>query len=1138
MMPKPRDDSLRVAESPAVAASDDALADAAALGVPALAGVLTGAQDGIAVIDVERRFVYANPAGCEMFGYTLDQLRGRDFLKSIPVREHAMMAARFAAQLSGSPSEVTSPFTCNLIGPDGTEREIVYSRFALEVAGRPLDVAIFRDLTGPRAAGRAAAGLAQAAGQLVGAEAAGKILTGLARHAVEGTRALSCGITVAGEDRKLEFAGAYGPDGPGYGQANPAWIALAEVPVARVIEAMTLGEIVLGDAPGNPVVMPEARAIWEADPLTRSFAVNLNTLDWRAGVFLPLSWRDHVVGFFAVFLPADLVGPSEEEVAVYTALADQAAIVVINARLNAQAALAATASERARLARELHDSVSQGLFSMTMHARAAQVSMARTGVDGDGSLGRSIGELAKLTRGALAEMRALIFELRPTALAEEGLLGALRKQAAALSAREDLQVEIDGPEERLALTGDAEQQLYLIASEALHNVINHAGADCVTVTVVDDADRLRLEVRDDGAGFDLEAAHSSHLGLSLMAQRAATIRGQLQISSSPGNGTTVAVTMPTGHVGRPLGAARTGEAPAASSVRHLPAPAKCPGPRPSGDPEPVAQGGTNEEPDHGRSELGRSSTLADAAALGLRTLAGVLAGTQEGIAISDASRCFTYVNPAVCRLLGRSSQELRGQHFLSVIPAREHGFRLGRFSELRSGAPARYSGTLVDREGGEHDAVYSTFPTEIAGSPHTVAFVRDVTGAQVAARAAAALAQAASQVVRNGDTNEILAEIARHAVEGTRALSAGIMVMGDDHKLFSGGGYSPEGANFGDASRTWNALEVFTGEEVIAAMTDGAICVGDVPGKPVVLPDARSAWEANPITKGYAERMARYDWRAACVCPLSWENRVFGFLRANLPSGVAGPNESELTFYVALADQAAVAVTITRLNSQAGQAAALTERSRLARELHDSVSQGLFSMTMHARAAQLAMDHTGLDKDGALGQSITELAQLARGAMAEMRALIFELQPAALAEEGLVAALGKQAAALSARAGTLVTSQGPAERLGLDAQVEEHLYRIASEALHNVINHAHARTAAVRVIHERRELRVEVSDDGAGFDQGVAHPGHLGLSTMAERAEVIGATLTVTSAPGAGTSVLVSLARDESDESRRITNAQ
>lgn len=129
-----------------------ALAEAAALGLSALAGVVAGAQDGITVVDAERRFVYANPVACGMLGYPLEQLRGRDFLGSIPAREHAIILARFSEQFGGPVGEVPAPFTCNLRDPDGAEREIVYSTFAVEIAGSPHLVAIFDDLT--RSAGR------------------------------------------------------------------------------------------------------------------------------------------------------------------------------------------------------------------------------------------------------------------------------------------------------------------------------------------------------------------------------------------------------------------------------------------------------------------------------------------------------------------------------------------------------------------------------------------------------------------------------------------------------------------------------------------------------------------------------------------------------------------------------------------------------------------------------------------------------------------------------------------------------------------------------------------------------------------------------------------------------------------------
>ena len=377
------------------------------------------------------------------------------------------------------------------------------------------------------------------------------------------------------------------------------------------------------------------------------------------------------------------------------------------------------------------------------------------------------------------------------------------------------------------------------------------------------------------------------------------------------------------------------------------------------------------------------------------------------------------------------------------------------------------------------------------------------------ADAAAASARTAARLVGTGTTDEILVGLARHAVEGTRAVVCGIVVVGDDRKLLSAGGFG-----YPDPARSRQAW------------TSASITMDDLPGgevllegQTVVLGEARAGWEASPLLAAFAASLAGVDWQGAVYVPLLWERQVFGVFGVYLPSGIAGPSEAELAFYAALAVQASMAVTNGRL-------AAALERTRLARELHDSVSQALFSMTMHARAAQLSMVKEGVDPGGPLGRSIAELADLTRGALAEMRALIFELRPGALAEEGLVAALRKQAAALTAREELPITVQGPQERLDLGAGVEEHLYRIVCEALHNVVKHAQARVAAVKITAEGGLLRVRVSDDGAGFERDAEYAGHLGLSTMASRAQAIGADFAVASAPGAGTTVTLSLAHN------------
>ena len=136
-----------------------------------------------------------------------------------------------------------------------------------------------------------------------------------------------------------------------------------------------------------------------------------------------------------------------------------------------------------------------------------------------------------------------------------------------------------------------------------------------------------------------------------------------------------------------------------------------------------------------------------------------------------------------------------------------------------------------------------------------------------------------------------------------------------------------------------------------------------------------------------------------------------------------------------------------------------------------------------------------------------------------MRALIFEMRPEALAAEGLVAALHRQAAALAARSGLSITVTGPPERLPLAPEAEEHLYRLTLEAMNNAVKHAGAGELAVCVTLSGDLLEVTVSDDGCGFDPADPRPGHLGLHTMRERAEAVGGSLELQAQPSAGTIV-------------------
>jgi signal transduction histidine kinase len=201
--------------------------------------------------------------------------------------------------------------------------------------------------------------------------------------------------------------------------------------------------------------------------------------------------------------------------------------------------------ERRRIARDLHDSVSQALFSTVLHTRTAQKALAQEGAGPSEPVGRSLDTIAELTRSVQREIRSLIFELRRDRV-DDGLVAALTRHASALGATDGLTIDVRGPGPRLALPEHVEAQLSAIGREALANVQRHAGASAALVRVEAQQGQVILEVRDNGRGFDPAARHPGHFGQDSMRSRAAEIGGRITIMSAPGSGTLVRVTVPAG----------------------------------------------------------------------------------------------------------------------------------------------------------------------------------------------------------------------------------------------------------------------------------------------------------------------------------------------------------------------------------------------------------------------------------------------------------------------------------------------------------------------------------------------------------------------------------------------------------------
>lgn len=478
----------------------------------------------------------------------------------------------------------------------------------------------------------------------------------------------------------------------------------------------------------------------------------------------------------------------------------------------------------------------------------------------------------------------------------------------------------------------------------------------------------------------------------------------------------------------------------------------------------------------------------------------IFEATSDGLIINDVDTgLIVEVNPAFCRMHGYEYDELIGIHPTIFIHPDDHHLFAEYIEAVSGGREFRARAREIHKDG-------SVFYVEVHGTtflfrgrPHVLGVLRDVTNEVEATRLlerrvaerTQELASLLSLANEATATHELaqLVSLVLPEVERMLACSWTGIYLEDDGALVRVGEETSD-------SRTDRVplRDAMTAEEMV---------VGEA-GLNALFPDGVSA-------------------SCSLVVPLAAGGEPIGVLCLARPKGQPFGDEQR-ALARGVADQLSVAISNARLFEATQQTAALEERHRIARDLHDSVSQSLFSLTLHTRTAELALARAGLDADSDLGRPLQQVSELTRGALAEMRALIFELRPGALAEEGLGAALSKHAAAVTAREGLDISVQASEERLPLAVEQEEQLFRLAQEALHNVVKHAEAKHAWVELAATDDEVVLIVRDDGVGFDPAEPHPGHFGLETMRERASQIGAELRLESEPGAGTKVRVHVA--------------
>jgi PAS domain S-box-containing protein len=490
----------------------------------------------------------------------------------------------------------------------------------------------------------------------------------------------------------------------------------------------------------------------------------------------------------------------------------------------------------------------------------------------------------------------------------------------------------------------------------------------------------------------------------------------------------------------------------------------------------------------------------------------IFENTTDGMFITDMDGCLVEANPACCAMHGYTHDE-----FLRLQPGdfvhRDHWLQFADgLNAVRAGGEYRVQAMDVRNDG-------SAFYVEVRGSrityqgkPHLLGVVRDITER---VQAYQVLEQRVAERTRELSA---LLEVS-HNVNSTLELQPLLTLILDQLKSvldYSGASiFIREGERIVNVDYRGPAPV----EEVLKLNIPRRAGVEEVLRRrePVIIDDVRGD---TPLARDFMVSNGKYmdttfsyirSWMGVPLMSKEW---VIGALCLDYDKpDYYTPQHARLA--LAIANQAAIAIENARLYEQAQQLAVLEERQRLARELHDSVSQALYGVALGARTAR-----TLLDRDPAkVAEPLNYVLSLAEAGLAEMRALIFELRPESLETEGLVAALGKQAAAMQARHNVSVNTEF-CEEPRLPFELKEAFYRIAQEALNNTIKHARATRVDLSLKCADGTLTLRVADNGLGFDPGGSYPGHLGLKSMRERIARLGGSLEISSDPGKGTSVV------------------
>ena len=505
----------------------------------------------------------------------------------------------------------------------------------------------------------------------------------------------------------------------------------------------------------------------------------------------------------------------------------------------------------------------------------------------------------------------------------------------------------------------------------------------------------------------------------------------------------------------------------------------------------------------------------------------------EGVLLTTHDGAILAANPEACRLLGRSEAELREMGGANIFDPTDPRLADALAERTRTGR-VRKELTFLRQDG-------TPFPVEMSsglfraenGEVRSSIVFRDIS------ERIHSYQWLEHRVTERTSAITALLEVSRHAVSGVDLRSLFSIILTQLKKVV-------DYAGAGIAIVEDGELRILSYRGTIARekMLNRAIPLDRDSGylqvitrqEPVII---RDCWADTPWMSGVRASFSgeTLDLVAAAQgwlgVPVRCDEDPIGLLW--LEHGQPGfLTEDHARLAIGFAEMAALAIRSERLNQRALQVTALEERQKLARDLHDSVSQALYCVVLGARTGQAQVE----SRDPVQAQQALDFVlSQAEVAFANMRELIFEYRPDALDTEGLIPAIIRQIDDLRGRHAMIVEADLPKEPV-VPLDIKEVLYRITQETFNNIVKHAHARHVKLRLGSSPTGVALEISDDGQGFRASETPPGHLGMRTMEERATGAGGTFKIESLPGQGTRIRVWIPSDPLWVARRPRGAK